>query len=77
MATSFSIRNRVSPLPQIATYVCLRTDARARSAQTGDLHDCRFQRRAHDMNFKVTNIREFIDTQALARASQMDAPGLA
>jgi len=29
------------------------------------------------MNFKVTNIREYIDTQALARASQMDAPGLA
>ena len=26
---------------------------------------------------KVTNIREYIDTQALARASQMDAPGLA
>jgi len=26
---------------------------------------------------KVTNIREYIDTQALARASQMDASGLA
>jgi ketosteroid isomerase-like protein len=26
---------------------------------------------------KVTHIREYIDTQALARASQMDAPGLA
>jgi ketosteroid isomerase-like protein len=26
---------------------------------------------------KVTNIREYIDTQALARASQMDATGLA
>ena len=28
-------------------------------------------------NGKVTNIREYIDTQALARASQMDASGLA
>ena len=28
-------------------------------------------------NDKVTNIREYIDTQALARASQMDASGLA
>ena len=28
-------------------------------------------------NGKVTKIREFIDTQALARASQVDAPGLA
>ena len=28
-------------------------------------------------NGKVTNIREYIDTQALARASQMDAYGLA
>jgi len=28
-------------------------------------------------NSKVTNIREYIDTQALARASQMDASGLA
>jgi ketosteroid isomerase-like protein len=28
-------------------------------------------------NGKVTNIREYIDTQALARASRMDAPGLA
>ncbi len=28
-------------------------------------------------NGKVTNIREYVDTQALARASQMDAPGLA
>ena len=27
-------------------------------------------------NSKVTNIREYIDTQALARASQMDASGL-
>ena len=26
---------------------------------------------------KVTNIREYVDTQALARASQMDASGLA
>ena len=26
---------------------------------------------------KLTNIREYIDTQALARASQMDASGLA
>ena len=26
---------------------------------------------------KVTNIREYIDTQALARASQMDASGVA
>jgi ketosteroid isomerase-like protein len=26
-------------------------------------------------NGKVTNIREYIDTQALARASRMDAPG--
>jgi hypothetical protein len=26
---------------------------------------------------KVTKIREYIDTQALARASQMDASGLA
>jgi ketosteroid isomerase-like protein len=26
-------------------------------------------------NSKVTNIREYIDTQALARAAQMDAPG--
>jgi ketosteroid isomerase-like protein len=26
---------------------------------------------------KMTNIREYIDTQALARASQADAPGLA
>jgi hypothetical protein len=28
-------------------------------------------------NGKLTNIREYIDTQALARASQMDASGLA
>jgi ketosteroid isomerase-like protein len=28
-------------------------------------------------NRKLTNIREYIDTQALARASQMDASGLA
>ena len=28
-------------------------------------------------NSKVTNIREYIDTQALARASQIDASGLA
>ena len=28
-------------------------------------------------NGKLTNIREYIDTQALARASQMDAPVLA
>jgi uncharacterized protein len=28
-------------------------------------------------NGRVTNIREYIDTQALARASQMDASGLA
>src|SRR6202162_2012390 len=28
-------------------------------------------------NSKLTNIREYIDTQALARASQMDASGLA
>jgi len=28
-------------------------------------------------NSKVTNLREYIDTQALARASQMDASGLA
>ena len=28
-------------------------------------------------NGKVKNIREYIDTQALARASQMDASGLA
>ena len=28
-------------------------------------------------NGKVTKIREYIDTQALARASQMDASGLA
>jgi ketosteroid isomerase-like protein len=28
-------------------------------------------------NGKLTKIREYIDTQALARASQMDAPGLA
>jgi ketosteroid isomerase-like protein len=28
-------------------------------------------------NSKVTNIREYVDTQALARASQMDASGLA
>src|SRR5882762_5126786 len=28
-------------------------------------------------NGKVTNIREYIDTQALARASQMEASGLA
>jgi ketosteroid isomerase-like protein len=28
-------------------------------------------------NGKVSNIREYIDTQALARASQMDASGLA
>ena len=28
-------------------------------------------------NGKVTNIREYIDTQALARASEMDASGLA
>ena len=28
-------------------------------------------------NGKVTNIREYVDTQALARASQMDASGLA
>jgi ketosteroid isomerase-like protein len=28
-------------------------------------------------NSKVTNIREYIDTQALARASQMNASGLA
>jgi ketosteroid isomerase-like protein len=28
-------------------------------------------------NGKVTNIREYLDTQALARASQMDASGLA
>jgi ketosteroid isomerase-like protein len=28
-------------------------------------------------NGKVTNIREYIDTQALARASRMDASGLA
>ena len=28
-------------------------------------------------NGKVTNIREYIDTQALARAAQMDASGLA
>ena len=28
-------------------------------------------------NGKVTKIREYVDTQALARASQMDAPGLA
>ena len=27
--------------------------------------------------FELTNIREYIDTQALARASQMDASGLA
>jgi uncharacterized protein len=27
-------------------------------------------------NGKLTNIREYIDTQALARASQMDASGL-
>ncbi|MEA2772496.1 MAG: uncharacterized protein QOD93_5458 [Acetobacteraceae bacterium] len=26
-------------------------------------------------NGKVTKIREYIDTQALARASEMDAPG--
>ena len=30
-----------------------------------------------DQNGKVTKIREYIDTQALARASQMDASGLA
>ena len=29
------------------------------------------------LNGKVTKIREYIDTQALARASQMDASGLA
>ena len=28
-------------------------------------------------NGKLTNIREYVDTQALARASQMDASGLA
>jgi uncharacterized protein len=28
-------------------------------------------------NVKVTKIREYIDTQALAQASQMDASGLA
>jgi hypothetical protein len=28
-------------------------------------------------NGKLTNVREYIDTQALARASQMDASGLA
>ena len=28
-------------------------------------------------NGKLTNIREYIDTQALARASEMDASGLA
>ena len=28
-------------------------------------------------NGKVTNIREYIDTQAMARASQMDASGMA
>jgi ketosteroid isomerase-like protein len=28
-------------------------------------------------NGKITKIREYIDTQALARASQTDAPGLA
>jgi ketosteroid isomerase-like protein len=28
-------------------------------------------------NGKMTNIREYVDTQALARASQMDASGLA
>src|SRR6202163_5083075 len=28
-------------------------------------------------NGKVTNIREYVDTQALARASEMDASGLA
>ncbi|HXO59060.1 MAG TPA: hypothetical protein VN834_04605 [Candidatus Acidoferrum sp.] len=28
-------------------------------------------------NGKLTNIREYIDTQALARASKMDASGLA
>ena len=28
-------------------------------------------------NGKVTRIREYVDTQALARAAQMDAPGLA
>ena len=28
-------------------------------------------------NDKLTNIREYIDTQALARASEMDASGLA
>jgi hypothetical protein len=27
-------------------------------------------------NGKVTKIREYIDTQALARASEMDAPGV-